>query len=392
MKTKNILNNLVALLIAVAIGSLASASTGANPDVCIGLSVVAMVTLSIAFPKLPKAVAYNLTYAPMLYTGEFAEEIHNEILFLNKTIDKGLVRLMDNINQSMYLTESSVTRVSQAYKSSPVSGDAAGGLALADKILQPFQFMIYDRFTPNTVLLSRLGKKNGANTAFPKVSDEYQRLILELYGKKESELMQVRFWDGATAATVVTATAAVAGTNQNEIGAAEKAYILAARADEIDGILTKLIMTYSVTKRRKKVVGVAPTSTNIATEYGKLYAALLPQLLQPTASGELIIFAPYSHLQMINTFNVNAQFRDVFTVTGEQYKYNNVRIEFVPLPENFMIAGIGQNLIWGCDITNPEGNVKMDFLANDSEDMFIKAPYTQESAFMKAYEFVIYSA
>jgi hypothetical protein len=386
---KSILSILATLLFAVVLGSFTASFTGSDPNAIVGLFVIGSMALSIAAPKLPQGI-YSLTYSPAQFTGTFYEEIFNEILYMNKTVEKGLVRLLDNVNTQMVLTETNVTRSTQAYKASPVSGDAAGTLAFADQILKPYQFMIYDEFTPNTVLLSRLGKPNGSNTAFPKVTDEYQRMVIARYGAAESELMESRFWNAATAATKVTVAALTAGTNQNEVGAAEKTYVAAAPTDFINGILTKLILTYSVTKRRIKVAGTTITASNIATEYAKVYAAILPKLLQPSYAGEVNMYVPHSHLQLINTYNISATYRDLFMTAGGKYSYSGVNIEFVPLPENAIIAGQANNLVWGSDILDPNGMVKMDFLSANSEDMFIKAPYTQESAFVQAQQFVVY--
>lgn len=386
---KTILSALVAMFVTAILGVVVSDFTGIDPSKTVGFGVVGVFALSMFAPKLSGSL-FNVTYTPIEFTGTAYEEIFNEILFMNKTVEQGLVRFIDNINTETILTEANVTRTTQQYKPSPLTADAAGGLALADKILRPFQFMIYDEFTPNTVYLSRLGKPNGGNTNFPKVTDAYQRMVLERYGAAESALMESRFWNAATAATKTAVAALTAGVGQNAVGAAEKTYVAAAPTDFIDGVLTKLILTYSVTKRRFKVAGTTITSSNIATEYAKVYAEILPQLLQPMFSSDLKWYVPHSHLKLINTYNTNATYRDLFQVVNGSYFYNNVKLEFVPLPENAMIAGKSSDLVWGCDITDPKGSVNINFLANNSEDMFIKAPYTQESAYAQAQQFVVY--
>jgi hypothetical protein len=390
MKNK-ITSTLVALLLAVALGSVASSMFGINPDVAIGLSLFVSLSASLLFKGFASGVAYNLVYSPALFTGSHFEEIFHEILFMNSTINNGLVRLIDNVNTETVLTESNVVTVAQAYKASPVTADAAGSsLTIADKILRPVQLMVYDEFTPNSVILSRLGKPNSGSTTFPKVTDEYINLVLERYGMSGSQTMESQFWNGATAATAAAAALLTPGTGQNAIGTPEQAYIAAAPTTLFDGILTKLIMSFSAAKRRIKVAGATITSSNIATEYGKVYAAILPQLLFDTAESEVRIFAPRGHKQLINIFNVSATYRDLFSVENGVYRYNNVIIEFVPLPANTMIAGKRNDLIWGCDVTAASAMVKIDFLSANSEDMFIKMPYTQESAFVQAQQFVVY--
>jgi hypothetical protein len=390
MKNK-ITSTLVALLCAVALGSVASSMFGINPDVAIGLSLFVSLTASLLFRGFAEGVAYNLVYSPALFTGTHFEEIFHEMLFMNSTINNGLVRLIDNVNTEIVLTETNVVTVPQPYKASPTSADAVGSsLTFADKLMRPVQLMLYDEFTPNSVILSRLGKPNSGSTTFPKVTDEYVNLILERYGLSTSQTMESRFWNGATTATKAAAALLTPGTGQNAIGTAEQTYIAAAPASEFDGILTKLIMSFSVAKRRIKVAGAPITSSNIADEYAKVYAAILPQLLFSTLEDQVRIFAPRSHKQLINIFNTNATYRDLFAVTNGVYSYNNVIIDFVPLPENTIIAGLRGDLVWGCDVTAASAMVKIDFLSANSEDMFIKMPYTQESAFVQAQQFVVY--
>ena len=388
MKT-NIIHNLLASLIAVAIGSLIASFTGANQSLVIGLTFTSVFAASFLMKNFTNVVS-NVIYSPILFTGSAYEEIFNEILFMNGTIEKGLVRLLDNINTETVLTEANVLRATQSYVPSPTVANVAGSLTFADKILRPFQFMIYDEFTPNTIILSRMGAANGTFKAFPKVTDDYIRLVLENYGKAEAQLMESRFWNASTTATKATVSGLVAGAGQNAIGTEEKAYVAASPTDYIDGIVTKLINTFTVTKRRYKVVGTTITSANINAEYAKVYAAILPQLLQPNNMGLVKIYAPFSHVQLINTFNVNATYRDVFQVVNGEYFYNSVKIEFVPLYANIMVAGKSTDLIWGCDIADPNASVKVDFLSANSEDMFIKAPYTQESSYVQAQQFVLY--
>jgi hypothetical protein len=387
---KSILSLLVAFMVSAISGLAISHYTGADAKFTVGSMFALTIAASLFMPKQLSNVVKNVTYSPAEFTGSFYEEIFNEILYMNKTVERGLVRLIDNVNTETILTESNVSVSTQAYKASPLPADASGSLAFADKILRPYQFMRYDEFTPNTIMFSRMGKPNSGDTSFPKVTDEFQRQILARYGAAEAELMESRFWNAATTATKTAVAALTAGTGQNAVGTAEKTYVAAAPTDLIDGVLTKLILSYNVTKRRFKVAGTTITATNIADEYGKIYEAIIPKLLQPNYAGSVRIYAPHNHLQLINTYNTNATYRDLFQVSGGNYYYNGVQIEFVPLPNNAMIAGIGTDLVWGCDITDAKSSVKIDFLRANSDDMFVWMKYTQESSFVQAQQFVVY--
>ena len=386
---KSIISILVTMLSAVVLGSVLASFTGVNTNLAIGLTFTVAVGASLLFTGLPNAV-YAVTFSPIQFVGPHYEEILTEILYMNETVNKGLVRFIDNINTETVLTESNITKVEQAYVEDPAGTETSGTLTFADKIMKPFSFMIYERFSPAAFVQSRFGKRNGENGAFPKITDEFIRLVVERYGKSESEKMEARFWNGATAATAVAAAALSPGTGQNAIGAAEQTYIAAAPVTLINGILTKLIMSFSVTKRRIKVAGTALSVSNIATEYAKVYAAMLPQLLQPTYRDDVRLFVPHNNLQLINAYNAAATYRDLFQVVNGTYFYSGVQIEFVPLPSNSIIGGKKSDLIWGCDVTDPSAFLKVDFISADSEKMFIKGPYTQESAFVQAQQFVVY--
>jgi len=383
---KTILSALVAMFVTAIVGVAVSSYFGLNPSVVVGLSIVGVFALSMYAPKLSNGIS-AIAYSPIEFTGPAYEEIFNEILFMNGTVEKGLVRLIDNVNTETVLTESNITKIEQAYVETPVGTESSGSLTITDKILRPYSYMLYQRFSPKDFVMSRFGKPNGSNTSFPKITDEFIRFVVERFGKSEAEKMEARFWNGATTATKATIAALTAGTAQNQVSTAEKAYVAAAPSTLIDGILTKLIGTYGSTKLRIKVAGTTLAVANLAEEFAKLYAAMLPQLLQPSYSGEVAIFAPHSVMQLINATNAAALYRDVFQVANGKYTYCGVTIEFVPLPNNAMIAGKKMDLVWGCDITAPDTFLKVDYVAPDSEQMFIKGPYTQESAYVQAQQF-----
>lgn len=386
---KTILSALVAMFVTAILGVVVSDFTGIDPSKTVGFGVVGVFALSMFAPKFSNSL-FTITYSPIEFTGPAYEEIFNEILYMNGTIEKGLVRLIDNINTETILTESNITKIEQAYVETPVGTESSGNLTMTDKILKPYSYMMYQRFSPKDFVMSRFGKPNGGNTAFPKITDEFIRFVVERFGKSEAEKMEARFWNGATTATKAAIAALTAGTANNEVSTAEKAYVAAAPSTLIDGILTKLIGTYAATKARIKVAGTTITTANIAAEYAKVYAAMLPQLLQPNYADEVVMFVPHNNLQIINATNAAALYRDVFNVANGTYTYAGVKLEFVPLPNNAIIAGKKMDLVWGCDITAPDTFLKVDYIAADSEQMFIKGPYTQESAFVQAQQFVVY--
>jgi hypothetical protein len=133
---------------------------------------------------------------------------------------------------------------------------------------------------------------------------------------------------------------------------------------------------------RVKVAGTTITSSNIATEYQKIYSAIPAKVLNGNSGEAPLIYAPYSHKQMINIYNVTATYRDLFSVTNlgqptESYFYNGVKIEFVPVPENVVACAPPSHIMWLCDLQADIATLMIDKIANNREDRFIKAIMTQ---------------
>jgi hypothetical protein len=115
-------------------------------------------TASFAAP-VTSGVAMSLTYSPSEFKGEAYPEIFMEVLYQNDTLGKEYARLMPNVKTETILTELTATATGQAYKSSPVSGDAAGTLTIKDYIERPVALMMYDEYSPYTFKYSRFGAK-----------------------------------------------------------------------------------------------------------------------------------------------------------------------------------------------------------------------------------------
>jgi hypothetical protein len=229
-------------------------------------------------------------------------------------------------------------------------------------------------------------------------------MVLEAYSKSLStDVMESQFWNGAKSGTKTTVAGLTANVAQASVGAAEKTYVAAAPTTLFDGIVTKLIYDRSAVGKRWKVAGTTINSTNIQTEYDKLYAAISSAtkgtaLLIGENAKNCYIYAPYSHITLINIYNNNGTNRSNFFVVDAQgnYSFNGVQIKFVPLPENCMIFSRWSDLVWGCDLAftgdgASDGNlIKMKELANNSEDWFIKIGYTQSAGVYIPQQKVLY--
>jgi hypothetical protein len=201
---------------------------------------------------------------------------------------------------------------------------------------------------------------------------------------------EIKYWTGETSATKTAIAALTPGTGQGSVGAAEQTWAAAQTAGQIDGVVAKMIYNGGALGTRVKVLGTTISSTNIATEYGKVYAAVpavvLAQVEKP------YIYAPYSHKQFINIFNVSATYRDLFAVDikADKYFYNGIEIKFVPLSENVVICALPSSLIWATDLVSDINRMEINKIANNREDMFVKNIFTIAAHIVRQSNNVLY--
>lgn len=320
----------------------------------------------------------GITYNSIDFRGKAAEPIIEELLFENATISEGLVTFEDDVKAETIFTEASAEATMQAYTSgAPV---ANGDLNAFDVKVSPEKVMYYTEFDPNTLRFSRF-KRDMKSGAWEVFSDEFERLVIGgQYAKQISLDAEAKFWSNISAATKTAIAGLTAGAPQTSIGTEEQALAAATATGLFDGIVQTMLYNSSnatgsaAVGGRVKVVGTTITSSNIKAEYDKLYAAI-PAVVLSGAVTPPYIYAPRSHKQLINIYNNNpANPREAFSVSEDKktYYFNGVEIKFVPLPENVMIAAKKEHLFWCTDLVADVNEMKMDKIANNREDMFLK--------------------
>lgn len=305
--------------------------------------------------------------------GKAYEPILEELLFENKTVADNLVSFETDVKNETIFTENTNTVAMQAYASGAPS--SSGTFTITDTAVTPTKVMYYQEFDPNALRSSRF-KRTMKPGAWEIMSTEFERTVMAAYGKEISYDAEVTFWSGLTAATQTAIAALTPGTGQGAVGAAEQTWAAAQTADLVDGVVAKMIYNNGALGTRVKVLGTTITSSNIATEYGKVYAAIPAVVLAQTE--QPYIYAPHSHKQLINIYNVTATYRDLFAVDikADKYFYNGVEIKFVPLSENVIIAAKPSNLIWCTDLLADINKMEINKIANNREDMFVKHIFT----------------
>lgn len=307
--------------------------------------------------------------------GKAYEPIIEEILFANATVADNLVSFETDIKAESIFTENINTAVMQAY----VTGvpTSAGSLGLVDTLITPVKCMYYQEFAMESLRTSRF-KRTMKPGAWNVDSSEFGSTVLASYGNLISQDVESKFWNGATSATKTAVAALTAGTANTAVGAAEQAYVSSASANLFDGVVTRMIYSGTALGLRQKVLGTTITATNIAAEYQKAYAAIPAVLLSSNNTSAAYIYANYSHKQLIQLFNVNATYRNIFTVSDDAKKfyYLGIEIKFVPVPQNCLIISIPDNIVWATDLLSDLNYMEINAIANNRDDKFIKNVFT----------------
>ena len=316
-------------------------------------------------------MAISGTFEPI--RGKAYEPILVELLFENNTINDSLVSFETDVKNESIFTENSNTVAMQAYASGAPS--SSGTFTIVDTIVTPTKVMYYQEFDPNTLRPSRF-KRTMKPGAWEIMSTEFERTVMAAYAKEISLDAEIKFWIGETAATKTAIAALTPGTGQGSVGAAEQTWAAAQTAGQIDGVVAKMIYNNGALGTRVKVAGTTIDATNIQTEYAKIYAAVPAVVLAQTEKP--YIYAPYSHKQFINIFNVSATYRDLFAVDikADKYFYNGIEIKFVPLSANVVICALPSQLIWATDLVADINRMEINKIANNREDMFVKNIFT----------------
>lgn len=322
-------------------------------------------------------MAISLTAGTSTASGKQYEPILEELLFENKTVANELVAFDEDVKSSTEITEVSTTIAMQAYSSGAPS--SSGTLTSVGTVITPVKVMYYQEFDPNTLRPSRYGRdmKQGA---WEMASSEFERVVLGLYSRKISQDSEAKFWNNITSATQTAIAALTPGIGNGSAGAAEQTYAASLTAGQFDGVVTRMIYNGGAVGGRLKVAGTTITSSNIKTEYDKVYAKIPAVVLNSPVPCR--IYAPYSHLQFINQFNnVATNYKDVFIVTDlgkptQKVFFYGLEIVFVPLPENCVIAAIPEHLLWATDLSSDINKMEINKIANNREDYFVKHIFT----------------
>ncbi len=315
-----------------------------------------------------------LSYTAVELRGKMVENIFLEMFYQNQTVNDELVTFQDDVKYDTIFSDASATVTQQAYSTGTPS--ASGSITLLDTQIIPIKVEYYDTFIPETLRKGRY-KASMKKGAWEDIGDEFVRVVLDtLIAGKVSADAEAKFWNATTAATQTAIAALTPGVGQGSVGAAEQTYAASLTPSQFDGVVTRMIYNNAALGTRVKVLGTTITSANIVTEYVKSYTAINPLNLQDP-SDLPFIYAPKSHMQLINIYNTNATYRDIFVLIGGKYYYNGLEIKFVPLPENCLVIAKPSDLHWCTDMINDVNMLKVDRVATFSKTWAYDIVFTE---------------
>lgn len=270
-----------------------------------------------------------LTYAPRVFAPEHVAEIFSEVLFANRSIGRGLVRGVTDILHSQAVTSltgdielgARIDHVTDA-----VVASRSNNLAFSDGTLVPAQLMALEFFNMNELRNTRFGRTMSASDRTFQ-SSEFDTAVLDYTLPRIGKSYERRMHVGITAASQATIAAAGVGV----LSAATKAWAAAQTAGEVDGFVTRMILSKVAGANINILDGVTLTATNVAAEYGKIFGAALGEV---ASNPDTVIFAPLSDRALILQYNLAQTNRDTFQSSGigtdaEVFSYLGIPIEFV---------------------------------------------------------------
>lgn len=316
--------------------------------------------------------------------------IVNEIYADWGTFTDGDVAIEDGHKSGTEVYESKVTVVQHDYSSAAV-GAGSDTLTVERTPVTLIKVQYDDTIDNNTLLDTRFERSMKAG-AFNLVSTEFDNAVLQYISPAISEDMEIKTWDGATAATKTAIAALTPGASQGSISAGAQTLVAAMPSNRWDSFPARLLYNDSLSKVTpgaglgdyKKVLSIAGsvTPSNIADEYAKIFNTINTKL-KKTKNKQLtpIIYAPledYSDMVIANN-SVGAASNKNFDLTGDgidtKCYYNKIEVRFKPLI-GFRIASPSMYLKILTDLVSDMTELRTGPMANGAEQMWYKTVFT----------------
>jgi len=334
-----------------------------------------------------------ISYTPTDIRGKAVEPILEEVLFANKTIADGYVTFNTDIKAGTIFTEASVDVTAQLYTGSALS--SSGSMNISDRIITPTKLEYKQTFLQESLRSARFSRSMNPG-AWNIESNEFASTVLAMYGPNVSQDAENIFWGGITAATKTAIAALTPGTAQGSMTAATQTAVAGLTAGLVDGVFAKVLYDNAAIGGYIKVAGTTVTSSNIAAECAKIYAAIKPELLADTVS-PVVIYAPRSWRQLMrianNAVGAAQQINFLFDSAANDARcyYNGVEVLFVPAPTNNMAYAQRKAAVsWNTDLLDDVNRFAIGQLVNDGDVQFVRSIYTLAANVGQATNGVLY--
>ena len=334
-----------------------------------------------------------ISYTGVDIRGKAVEPILEEVLFANKTIADNYVTFATDIKAGTIITEAGVDVTAQLYTGAALS--SSGSMNITDRIITPTKLEYKQTFLQESLRAGRFGRSMNPG-AFNIESSEFASTVLAQYAPNVSQDAESIFWGGITSATKTAIAALTPGASQGSMTAATQTAVAALTAGLVDGVFSKVLYDNSALGGYIKVTGTTVTSSNIATEVGKIYEAIPPENLADTVS-PTVIYAPRAWRQLARIANnsvgaaqqINFEFES--GAADARCFYNGVELLFVPVPNNLMAYAQRKNAVmWCTDLTDDINRFEVGKLVNDGDTQFVRSIYTLAAHVGQATKGVLY--
>jgi hypothetical protein len=336
-----------------------------------------------------------ISYTPTTIYGPNLVPVLEEIFFENKTIAEGYCTFQDNIKSGTIFTDPSVSVTAQTYTGAALS--SSGSITLTDRTITLTKLEYKQTFLDEALRASRFNRdmKKGAWNI---ESNEFASKVLGVYGPKVSADAESLFWSGITSATKTAIAALTPGAAQGSMTAATQTAVAAMTAGPIDGIFARALYDNGAIGGYTKVTGTTVTAANIATEFGKIFAAITPTVMNAGDKDPVKIWAPRAWKQLIYNANnaVGAAQQVNFAVTGNDFStskvyFQGIEVLFVPTQNNLMAYANNLSAVnWCTDMLEDYNKVEIGKVANDGDTRFIRTIYAMQAHLARATNGVLY--
>jgi hypothetical protein len=312
-----------------------------------------------------------MQYAPKIFSGKHAQDIISLVIFSNRTVANQLIRFLTNVKNEEIVTTLSgdipwVEYLEDIKETDLATYEALSTLKFADRAVIPRKIMALDGFKMDDLRNSRFGEDMLAGAANI-TSNKFEQTVIAYVEPRLGKSFEKLIWNGisATDKTKIAASA--------NVTAEQKAWAAAQTTTKTTGLFAAALIAAvdDATAAPIAVVGTTVNSSNIAAEYRKIHAALPAEI-----AGKATLFVPEGDFALIQQANDDQQFRDKFTVSGDdietaKVKYLGMRIEFVPV--KYRTAGIPTDYVGATDLLSDASSFEIGKVNNLGDKKFGKA-------------------